>query len=301
MDNTDNPKIVKELNLIQILASGNAYTVKELSELLDASPSSVYRYLDDLRRARLVVIMENQRYHLPSNDKRYLNNIMHLNEEEAHVLYQSVDAIHGDTLFKENLRSKLSLLFDSLGLPECTIKTKNAANVSAIVSAIKEHRQVVFHDYASTNSQSVRDRHVEPFGFTVNYAEVWCYDLDDGLNKTFKTARIGKAEVLDAPWAHGRSHRMGHTDVFRMTGYDRHHVRLRLGVMAYSLLIEEYPLAERDTQPLDATHWLLDTFVADYRGVGRFVIGLASDIEIVDSPELVSYIKDYNAKNLANI
>lgn len=301
MDNTDNPKIVKELNLIQILASGNAYTVKELSELLDASPSSVYRYLDDLRRARLVVIMENQRYRLPSNDKRYLNNIMHLNEEEAHVLYQSVDAIHGDTLFKENLRSKLSLLFDSLGLPECTIKTKNASNVSAIVSAIKEHRQVVFHDYASTNSQSVRDRHVEPFGFTVNYSEVWCYDLDDGLNKTFKTARIGKAEVLDAPWAHGRSHRMGHTDVFRMTGYDRHHVRLRLGVMAYSLLIEEYPLAERDTQSLDATHWLLDTFVADYRGVGRFVIGLAGDIEIVDSPELVSYIKDYIAKNLANI
>ena len=301
MDNTDNPKIVKELNLIQILASGNAYTVKELSELLDASPSSVYRYLDDLRRARLVVIMENQRYHLPSNDKRYLNNIMHLNEEEAHVLYQSVDAIHGDTLFKENLRSKLSLLFDSLGLPECTIKTKNASNVSAIVNAIKEHRQVVFHDYASTNSQSVRDRHVEPFGFTVNYAEVWCYDLDDGLNKTFKTARIGKAEVLDAPWTHGRCHRMGHTDVFRMTGYDRHRVRLRLGVMAYSLLIEEYPLAERDIQSLDATHWLLDTFVANYRGVGRFVIGLAGDIEIVDSPELVSYIKDYIAKNLVNI
>ena len=301
MDNNDNPKIIKELNLIQILASGNAYSVKELSELLDASPSSVYRYLDDLRRARLVIIMENQRYRLPSKDKQYLNNILRLSEEEAHVLYQSIDAIHGDTLFKENLRSKLSLLFDSLGLPECTIKTKNAANVSAIVNAIKEHRQVVFHDYASTNSQSVRDRHVEPFGFTANYAEVWCYDLDDGLNKTFKTARIGKAEVLDAPWAHGRSHRMGHTDVFRMTGYDRHHVRLRLGVMAYNLLIEEYPLAERDTQSLDATHWLLDTFVADYRGVGRFVIGLASDIEIVDSPELVSYIKDYIAKNLVNI
>ena len=301
MDNNDNPKIIKELNLIQIMASGNAYSVKELSELLDASPSSVYRYLDDLRRARLVIIMENQRYRLPSKDKQYLNNILRLSEEEAHVLYQSIDAIHGDTLFKENLRSKLSLLFDSLGLPECTIKTKNASNVSAIVNAIKEHRQVVFHDYASTNSQSVRDRHVEPFGFTVNYAEVWCYDLDDGLNKTFKTARIGKAEVLDAPWAHGRSHRMGHTDVFRMTGYDRLRVRLRLGVMAYSLLIEEYPLAERDIQSLDATHWLLDTFVANYRGVGRFVIGLAGDIEIVDSPELVSYIKDYIAKNLVNI
>ena len=28
-------------------------------------------------------------------------------------------------------------------------------------------------------------------------------------------------------------------------------------------------------------------------GVGRFVIGLAADVKIIDSPELVKYVKDY--------
>ena len=33
-------------------------------------------------------------------------------------------------------------------------------------------------------------------------------------------------------------------------------------------------------------------------GVGRFVVGLLDDIRIVDSPELVRYIRDYIMKNI---
>ena len=49
------------------------------------------------------------------------------------------------------------------------------------------------------------------------------------------------------------------------------------------------------------THWFLDTFVANYCGVGRFVISLADDIEIVDTPELVKYIQDFSTKHLATL
>ena len=34
-------------------------------------------------------------------------------------------------------------------------------------------------------------------------------------------------------------------------------------------------------------------------GVGRFCIGLAGDVKIVDSPELESYIHDFIANNFA--
>lgn len=223
---------------------------------------------------------------------------MYFTIEEAHVLSEALNNIHDDTLFKANLRSKLGAFIDMLSLPKCTIKYKNASNVRAVSKAIKEHRQIVFHDYASTNSASVRDRYVEPFGFTTNYAEIWCYDLEDGKNKTFKTARISNAEVLPAPWEHGHAHRKGFVDVFRMTGYDHYRVRLRLGVRAYSLLIEEYPMAEDEVFEVDETHWFLDTLVANYRGVGRFVIGLADDIDIIDTPELVEYIKDFTNKHV---
>lgn len=34
-------------------------------------------------------------------------------------------------------------------------------------------------------------------------------------------------------------------------------------------------------------------------GVGRFVIGLAGDIKIIDSPELNAYIQDFYTKYLS--
>ena len=75
-----------------------------------------------------------------------------------------------------------------------------------------------------------------------------------------------------------------------MTGFEQHHVVVKLGMLARNLLIEEYPLAERDIKPLDATHWLLDTMVCNYVGVGRFVMGLLDDVEIVASPDFEAYI-----------
>jgi hypothetical protein len=61
--------------------------------------------------------------------------------------------------------------------------------------------------------------------------------------------------------------------------------------------MEEYPLAERYISQVDNDHWMLDTVVANLQGVGRFVVGLMDDIEIIDSAELkeflVNYIKQY--------
>lgn len=66
--------------------------------------------------------------------------------------------------------------------------------------------------------------------------------------------------------------------------------------MAHNLLIEEYPLAEKDLSQSEDGRWELNTDVANYAGVARFVVGLMDDIEIVDSPELEEYIATYVAK-----
>ena len=76
---------------------------------------------------------------------------------------------------------------------------------------------------------------------------------------------------------------------------------MELGVMAHNLLIEEYPLATRDLTQIGSSHWLLDTMVCDYVGIGRFVIGLSDDIRIL-TPEFEEYIQSvinrmYNSYN----
>ena len=73
-------------------------------------------------------------------------------------------------------------------------------------------------------------------------------------------------------------------------GFEQKRVQLQLGVMAHNLLIEEYPLSERDLTQVDDTHWLLNTMVCNYAGIGRFVMGLIDDIEIIDSPEFIDFL-----------
>ena len=62
-----------------------------------------------------------------------------------------------------------------------------------------------------------------------------------------------------------------------------------------NLFVKEYPLASRYVSFADG-HWWLHTIVKDLAGVGRFVIGLADQVKIVDTPALDSYLKSFVLK-----
>ena len=74
-------------------------------------------------------------------------------------------------------------------------------------------------------------------------------------------------------------------------------VKLRLGLRAKNLLLEEYPLAAKDITRKGA-YWILETGVYDYAGVCRFYCGLADDIEILGSPELEAYVQEYAREHI---
>jgi hypothetical protein len=50
-------------------------------------------------------------------------------------------------------------------------------------------------------------------------------------------------------------------------------------------------LAERDIVKEESDGWVLDTLVSNYRGVGRFVLGLMDDVEVLESDEFKSYLR----------
>ena len=86
-------------------------------------------------------------------------------------------------------------------------------------------------------------------------------------------------------------------DCFRMNGKEKIPVTLKMTLKAKNLLVEEYPLASRDLSFEDG-YWWLRTTVKDLAGVGRFAIGLADQIEIVDSPTLEEYIAGFTLNHL---
>ena len=290
----DQPKIERVLRLMKMMTSGNRYTVEELAERLDTSYRSVYRYIDTFKEVGFVVHKEAGGVYRLGKESPYFKDIsqlVHFTDEEAHIVNQLIGALDDTNMLKQNLRRKLSSIYNCTSLANSIVKGKNAENVNHLIEAIDSHHQVILHAYASSHTGSKRDRVVEPIAFTTNYVQIWCFDTSDGKTKIFNTARIGDVEILDTEWQHEAEHKCGHIDIFRNTGFEQMRVQMRLGVMAHNLLIEEYPLSERDLTQEDETHWLLDTLVCNYAGIGRFVIGLADDIEIIDSPDFIEFLR----------
>lgn len=292
----DQPKLERMLRLMKLMTGNVNYTVNDLAERLDTSYRSIYRYIETFKDAGFVVQkLDGGVYKLGKESKyfREISQLVHFTDEEAHIVNQLIEALDDTNSLKQNLRRKLTTVYNCTSMASSIVQGKNASNVNRLLEAIENRRQVVLVDYASSHTGVARNRLVEPFGFTTNYVQAWCYEVESGLNKLFKVSRIGSVELLDVEWQNESLHREGYIDIFRMTGFTQHRVQLRLGMLARNLLIEEYPLAERDIKVLDSKHWLLDTQVCNYLGIGRFVMGLLDDIEIVDSPELKSFIADY--------
>ena len=296
----DQPKLERLLRLMKLLTANTTYNVDQLAERLDMSRRTVYRYIDTFREAGFVIKKSGDCIRLDKESPHFrdISQLVHFTEEEAVILKSAIENIDDTNLLKQNLKRKLYSIYDNRTLADTVVRGKNAPNIRRLIEAIEEQRQVVLHGYQSAHGGEVRDRRVEPFAFTTNYVQVWCFDTEDGANKLFKTARIGSVEPTDTPWQHAEEHREGFIDAFRIHGERRHRVRLELGILAYNLLCEEYPLAERDVRPAGRGRWLLDTEVASMTGVGRFVVGLLDDIRIVECPELTEYIKRYIAENL---
>ena len=288
----DQPKIERVLRLMKMMTGNTNYTVEDMAERLGTSYRSVYRYIDTFKEAGFVVHkLEGGVYRLGKESRYFkeISQLIHFTDEEAYIVNQLIEALDNTNVIKQNLRKKLTSVYNCTSLAECVVEGKNAININHLVEAIGGHKQVVLKRYASSHTGVARDRLVEPFGFTTNYVQVWCYEPESGLNKLFNTARIGSVEVLAEGWKHTKLHHEGYIDIFRITGFEQKRVQLELGMMARNLLVEEYPLASRDLTPIDEGHWLLDTMVCDYVGIGRFVMGLADDIRIL-TPEFEEYI-----------
>lgn len=291
----DQPKLERLLRLMKLLTANTTYNVDQLAARLDMSRRTVYRYIDTFREAGFVIKKSGDCIRLDRESPHFrdISQLVHFTEEEAMILKSAIENIDDTNLLKQNLKRKLYSVYDNKTLADTVVRGKNASNIRQLIEAIGQKRQAVLCGYRSAHGGEVRDRRVEPFAFTTNYVQVWCYDPQTGACKLFKTSRIGTVELTPQAWEHEAEHAEGFIDVFRMHGQTRCRVQLELGMLSYNLLCEEYPLAERDVSALGRNRWLLDTQVAGMAGVGRFVVGLLNDIRIVESPELKGYIRLY--------
>ena len=288
----DQPKLERLLRLMKILTANNYLTVEEIASRLSITPRSVYRYIDTFRVAGFVIKKKNGCIRLDKSSPYFkdISELIHFTEEEAYILKSAIESIDENNILKQNLKKKLYTVYDYKILAETIVHGRHSRNVHQLVQAMEKRQAVILKKYASSHGNDIRDRKVETFAFTTNYEQVWCYCLEDREVKLFRVSRIGALEILPEPWQHEAEHKAGYIDIFRIHSNRKLPVKLKMGLRATSLLAEEFPLAAPQLKKLPDNQWLLDTEVCSYEGVGRFVLGLPEEIEIIGSPEFVEYL-----------
>jgi predicted DNA-binding transcriptional regulator YafY len=298
----DQPKVERTLRLMKLMTGNTTWTVEELAGKLGTTYRTVYRYIETFREAGFAVrTVRTGVYELVTMGRRErdINRLVYFSDEEAGIINGLIEGLDNTNALKQNLHQKLAAIYDVAPVTDFISKESNAMNVRELSDAIRGKRCVVLRDFKSSSGRT-GDRHIEPFAFTTNYIHVWGYDLDDGRCKMFGIARIGEVDVLEnEAWTHEDDHRREQMDVFRMSGQRTIRVKLQLDMLARDLLLEEYPLAAQDLKPgQEEGSWLLDTSVCALQGVGRFAIGLADHVKVLDSPELESYIRAFTSRFL---
>ena len=296
----DQPKIERLLRLMKLMSGNLNFTVDELAEKLDTTDRTIYRYFDTFKAAGFTVTklwantykLEKMPKSMPEFDK-----LMYFSEEESYLINSLLDALVPTNALKKGIKEKLAVVCDSTAIADYVDRRSNAAHVTNLKEAAKNKKRVLLKGYESGNSHTIRDRYVEPYGFTRDYIDVCAYDIEDKQNKIFKINRIGEVEVLDEPWECEKSHQRQGMDVFRMNGNYVGHIQWQMTVMAKNLLLEEFPLAEKHLKR-KGNSWILDTDICNYAGACRFYVGLAKEIRLIDSPEFEEYVQKYVADAL---
>ena len=290
----DQPKIERLLRLMQYLSGNVYYTIDDLSEKLELSRRTIYRYIDTFKDAGFVVQKTNDGvYRMAStrNSNIDLSKIVYFSEEEAFLVNSLIDALDDTNVLKRELKLKLSAVYESTNIGKYTINKGASKTIGDLAAAIKNKRTVVLHQYSSSRSNRVKDYQVEPYSFTTNYMDIWAFDVNDMQNKTFKVARIGEVEVLEESWHNESAHQEEPTDSFRSHSNQAFHVKLKLTQVAKNRMVEEYPLTAREISQ-DNEDWYYEGEVRSMEGIGRFVLGLPEQITILQGEEVLQYVKE---------
>lgn len=285
----------RQMRLFTLLAGNLQYSVREICQQVGISPRTFYRYIALFRSQDFEVSEEHGIYSVDFSSAifNHLTEKLRFTHSEVQTLCTLLERADptdsGVQRLRQRMRTVYGVEFDATGV---RISPLLHENTDALSQAIAKHRQIVLHDYDSPHSHTTSNRLVEPFCLLPQQQSVRCYEVQSQQCKTFKIARMkSRIEVLDQHWQWRGRHISYYTDLFGFSGEEVHHIVLRLGSLATRILMEEYGV--QDSQLVidaDNTHRLFATSVCSYDGVGRFVLGLISDIDIVKGQELQQWL-----------
>ena len=301
---TEQEKLQRMLEILLYLSSGIKRSVGETAQRFNISERTVLRYIRTFRDVGFIIPRPvDGLYSIDKNSPyfREIDELLHFSREEAYILQKAIHSISDENLLKQNLIRKLYSLYDFDRVANTIVKKEHSENIHHLIKAIKGKYKVILRGYFSANSNEIKDRLVEPFGFTTNYVATWAFDTDDQTCKTFRNTRITSVQVLNEKWESEALHKMLPVDIFRISGTEQTRVTLKMTIRASELLKEEYPLSEKYITQTGDSEFTLDAPVNSFDGAGRFVMGLSDEVVVIGPENFKKYLQKKAARFLNDI
>ena len=293
----EHKKLYRIFQLISRLRSPYGAHKSDLARDFDVSERTIERYFVLLRDLGFIIEKRDEYFCIPTIDRYQVKpeELFVFSLEEATAIRDAIVRSNPQSPLHKSLLTKLFALTDIDELSETLYHQNISKSISTIRKAIKSKEQVMLRSYNSVSSNRTSDRLVEPIRFVNYYTYFLAFEISSKKVKQFKTDRLGTAELTGIPWRFEKKHGSTRIDAFGMSGTNPIRIKLKLSPLAHRLLEEEYPCTSLCIKTLDNAS-ILSCNVYSFEGVGRFIMGLINEVEILEPANLKLFVKEKVSK-----
>lgn len=284
-------RIYRIFQLINYLKARPAKTIQSIESFLDTSGRTVYRYIDLLESLGFTVEKDaNGRLFIDGQERE---DDLPFTPQEAQYLTRLVKSAGKESKLAHSVLLKLKQSNELEASAEHLFKAHLAKMIETISLAIIEKKQLLIKGYHSANSESVRDRLVEPMKFTINYESVSAFEVKTKQNKYFNIERMSGVEVLEKKMRYESEHQFHAPDCFGFQGKSvNKNIDIEMSMRSYLVLKDDFPMAAAMCKAIPGKRkYRLTVKVQSFKAPGRFVLGFHDEIDVIGSPAFAKYVK----------
>jgi predicted DNA-binding transcriptional regulator YafY len=282
-------KVVRIFRLLDSLSKFPPKTIDKLAQMIDVSPKTVYKDIHIITSLGYDIDKDDQhRYYI----KNSAPHQYHLEDAEKKLIIGLVKEAGLNTNTINSITQKLK----SKTYPDASnFKMMKQLNVIRIlIDAIAQKMPVILIQYQSTTLGSKkRDRHVLPLYFDEMRMTFTAFDYEKGQAQLFKVSRMEDITLASGKDYGSIPENLPIVDAFGFAGNMAFDVNLLLSKRAATLLTEEFLLSGQYLQSGadEMFPYVFHSKVCGYEGVGRFVLGMMTEIKVVGDEGFKSYLK----------
>ncbi len=290
MTNTFSSKVIRIFKLIGYLSDFPPKTAEKLSQLIDVSVKTVYKDLHLIESLGY----ETEKDHLHRYSiKHFSRSEYHLDESEKKLII---------AVIKEAGLSKTAVTSITQKLKSSTFP--DAANfnimkqlhlIRVLIDAISQKIPLTIKNYKSTTAgANLRDRHVLPLYFDEMRMSVTAYDFEKEQTRIYKVARMTDIIPFSVSSNAVIPEDTPIVDTFGYAGRMEIDIAMLMTRRASSILYEEFMMSHPNISDSadDEFPFMFKSKVCGYEGVGRFVLGMMTEIKVVGDEGFKLYLKN---------